>query len=100
MTVNGDFYGSNNNFKFNELGHELKSGQRTAGRPYFIVTQNSLVWESYFRTMEKLNRIVIAMSNNPIRIKGNIIVFINGNHLLYFGPLKTLEAKKTEALKV
>ncbi|MCW6159471.1 MAG: hypothetical protein LVQ95_00045 [Candidatus Micrarchaeales archaeon] len=87
-------------FKFNEPGHELAAGRRTAARPYFIVTQNSAAGDSYFRTLEKLNRVVIAVPDNPIAVKGTISVSVNGNHLLYSAPIEALEAKKTESFDV
>ena len=84
-------------FKFNEPGHELRPGNRAAGRPYFIVTLNSPAGDSYFRTVEDLTKATIAMPNNPIHVKGTILILINGNHLLYSAPLEALEAKMIDS---
>ncbi|HUC38936.1 MAG TPA: hypothetical protein VL944_02295 [Candidatus Acidoferrum sp.] len=86
-------------FKFNEPSHELKAGSRTAGRPYFVVSQNSAAGESYFTTLETLNKVTIAVPDNPHHVKGMLSVYINERHL-YTGSLEALEAQKTESFDV
>ena len=86
-------------FQFNEPSHEVKAGQRTAGRPYYRVTQNLPAGESYFNTLETLSKVVIAMPGNPSHVKGRLSVYIN-ERLLYSGIVEALEAKKTESFDV
>ena len=86
-------------FQFNEPGHELKAGHKTAGRPYYIVTKNLPAGESYFNTEETLSKVLIAVPDNPHHVKGMLSVYINERHL-YTGSVEALEAKKTESFDV
>ncbi|MCL4379048.1 hypothetical protein M1589_00670 [Candidatus Marsarchaeota archaeon] len=86
-------------FKFNESGHELEAGRKTAGRPYYMVTQNSPAGDNYFTTMETLSKIVIAIPNNSIRVNGVLSISINERHL-YSGRIEAIEAKRTESFDV